>query len=270
MRETTPRFAGIGGHHSHRAGTVEWLTPPQYQPGGWERYGLDPCAPIIQPHPTARRTFTILDDGLRHRWTNDAGEKETIWLNPPYESGVIGLWLAAMARHNRGTALIFARTETEAFRRHVWESATAVLFMYGRINFLVGEAFSVIRTRRTYHAGDVAAGNAGAPTVLVAYGDEDAEVLAASGIDGQFVALLLSRSVLGAALRDATWSDIVVEALAEFDEPVRVADLWAVLKDHPKAAGKPHARAKVRQTLQLKARSLGRDRWAPVQQELAI
>ena len=24
-RETSPRFAGIGGHHSHQAGTVEWL-----------------------------------------------------------------------------------------------------------------------------------------------------------------------------------------------------------------------------------------------------
>jgi hypothetical protein len=28
-KETAPSFAGIGGHHSHKAGTVEWLTPPR-------------------------------------------------------------------------------------------------------------------------------------------------------------------------------------------------------------------------------------------------
>ena len=49
-RETAPRFAGIGGHHSAKPGTVEWLTPP------WllklltdtmgRAYRMDPCACI--------------------------------------------------------------------------------------------------------------------------------------------------------------------------------------------------------------------------------
>lgn len=169
MRETAPRFAGIGGHHSHHAGTVEWLTPP-WIIAALGPFDLDPCAPVYQPYSTAARSFTILDDGLRRAW---AGR---VWLNPPYATGTIDRWLARMADHGCGTALIFARTETEAFHRFVWGAATALLFMRGRINFHLPD-------------GTEASGNAGAPTVLCAYGNADANALAACTIKGHFVPL---------------------------------------------------------------------------------
>jgi hypothetical protein len=167
--ETAPRFSGIGGHHSHKAGTVEWLTPPEII-GALGPFDLDPCAPIEQPYPTAKRVLTVRENGLIQKW-----EGRT-WLNPPYSNGVIEQWLARMAEHNFGTALIFARTETDAFFRYVWEQATALLFMRGRINFHLPD-------------GARAKGNAGAPTVLCAYGVEDADVLAGCKIDGHFVPL---------------------------------------------------------------------------------
>jgi hypothetical protein len=128
MRETAPRFAGIGGHHSHKAGTVEWLTPPSII-AALGPFDLDPCAPESQPYPTAARTFTRRDNGLLQAW------KGRVWLNPPYTNGEIAAWLARLAEHGEGTALIFARTETDAFFSHVWERASALLFMRGRINF---------------------------------------------------------------------------------------------------------------------------------------
>lgn len=230
-RETAPRFAGIGGHHSAKAGTVEWLTPPSII-AALGPFDLDPCAPAAQPYPTAARVFTRRENGLIQRW---AGR---VWLNPPYTNGEIGLWLARMAEHNRGTALIFARTETEAFFRHVWDRAAGLLFMEGRINFHLPD-------------GSRARGNAGAPTVLCAYGQTDAEILAAAEIDGKFVPLVFPRSVLVETLAEPTWRELVERVLRDAGgEAVDVADVWRAIAAHPKAAGKQHGRAKVRQVLQ--------------------
>lgn len=244
---------GIGGHHSASAATVEWLTPPEVLAALGE-FDLDPCAPIEQPWPTAARRHTILDDGLAQPWSG------RVWLNPPYENGEIERWLGRMVEHGRGTALIFARTETEAFHRGVWAAASAVLFMRGRVHFHVGEAFSVVRTRQTFEAGARAKGNAGAPTVLVAYGADDADVLAECGIDGQFVPLMIGRSIL-IAMRVETWREIVEAALVGHDGPVRVADVWRAVSSHPRARRSRHAREKVRQTLQRHAERVGPDRW---------
>jgi hypothetical protein len=35
-------------------------------------------------------------------------------------------WLKKMSRHNTGTALIFARTETEAYHEFVWPHASGI------------------------------------------------------------------------------------------------------------------------------------------------
>ena len=54
---------GIGGHHSARSRTNEWLTPPSVlQALG--PFDLDPCAPVTRPWPTAREHYTEIDNGL--------------------------------------------------------------------------------------------------------------------------------------------------------------------------------------------------------------
>jgi hypothetical protein len=79
-----------------------------------------------------------------------------------------------MAAHGHGTALTFARTETSWFTETIWQAATAVLFTGGRLYFHRGD-------------GIRAKANAGAPSVLAAYGEEDAQALRESGIPGAFV-----------------------------------------------------------------------------------
>lgn len=236
--ETTPRFAGMGGHHSAKASTVEWLTPPSII-AALGPFDLDPCAPVVQPYATASQVYTVRDNGLRRRWHN------RVWLNPPYSNGVIDRWLARMAEHDHGTALIFARTETDAFFRHVWDRATALLFMRGRINFHLPD-------------GTCAAGNAGAPTVLCAYGMRDADVLAGCSIDGQFVPLRIPRSVIVSIFNasnegekiNMTWARALAEFYSAVDGPVALADLYRHFAGHPKAAGNPNYDAKLRQQLQ--------------------
>lgn len=239
------RFAGMGGHHSNQPQTVEWLTPPEIllALGGADSFDLDPATPDVQPWPTAKARYTRADNGLIKPWFG------RVYLNPPYTAAEIGLWLARMAEHDQGTALIFARTETDAFFRHVWDQASGLLFLRGRLNF-------------HYPDGTRAKANSGAPTVLCAYGADDTDILCGCGLNGQFVPLRFPRSVLVEALADITWSELVADTIRNFDGPVRVADLWALIKDHPKAKGKDNARAKVRQVLQLGAgASVGRDQW---------
>lgn len=66
MKEA-PLFTDIGGHQSAASKTDEWLTPPEILAalGGWESFDLDPAAPIVQPYPTARATFTKASNGVK-------------------------------------------------------------------------------------------------------------------------------------------------------------------------------------------------------------
>jgi hypothetical protein len=99
----------------------------------------------------AKQHYTVEDSGLHRPWHG------YVWCNPPYGAEA-ALWLARLAEHGDGMALIFARTETEAFTKHVWARARSLLFLTGRLHF--------------HHVDGTRAGaNSGAPSVLVAYGE---------------------------------------------------------------------------------------------------
>lgn len=227
-----PLFVGIAGHQSAASRTDEWLTPPAIinALGGAESFDFDPCSPINRPWPTARTHYTEHDNGLMLAW------RGRVWLNPPYSSTVLGKWLARMAHHNEGVSLIFARTETEAFFRNVWEKASAVLFIEGRLNF-------------HYVDGRRAKANAGAPSVLCAYGRTDADILASCDIEGQFVPLRLPRFVIASGL-DRTWLELVSDWLGKQSGPVALADLYRQFANHPKSKTNRNVDAKIRQVLQ--------------------
>lgn len=164
--EKEPRPTGMHGVHFEGMTRDEWLTPPSLL-SKLGSFDLDPCSPVNRPWPTAARHFTVVDNGLTRGWTG------RVWLNPPYGKET-PRWLARMAHHGDGIALIFARTETDAWQRYVWSAADAILFLNQRINF-----FNVDGTESTF--------NAGAPSALVAYGPANAEWLLQSGVPGAFV-----------------------------------------------------------------------------------
>jgi phage N-6-adenine-methyltransferase len=157
----------MGSHQSASGGADEWLTPPDLIDAlGF--FDLDPCAPIERVWSTANKHYTIEDDGLRQEWHG------RVWLNPPYSQAA--RWLHRLAEHGHGTALIFARTETRLWFDHVWPRATGLLFLRGRLHF-------------HYASGKRADANSGAPSVLVAYGERDAAVLASEPWPGKYVSL---------------------------------------------------------------------------------
>lgn len=156
----------MGGPQSSRMRSDVWLTPPHIL-AALGSFDLDPCAaPQPRPWATAARHICLPDDGLSAEW---AGR---VWLNPPY-SREARTWIARLATHGHGTALVFARTETGWFVEHVWRRASGLLFLHGRVRFC----------RLDGRPAD----NAGAPSVLVAYGPADATVLAGCGLDGTYV-----------------------------------------------------------------------------------
>lgn len=164
-------MSGMGSHQSPRMESDVWLTPPEILAALGE-FDLDPAAcQEPRPWPTAAAHYTVHENGLRKPWYG------RVWLNPPYGGPtVVGPWMRRMADHGRGTALIFARTETALFFETVWRRATALMFLEGRLFF--------------HRPDGVRAGNnSGAPSVLIAYGDEDAKLLQQCGLKGQFVDL---------------------------------------------------------------------------------
>lgn len=140
-------------------------------------FDLDPAG--APGHPTARDVWTPEEhgDGLAMPWHG------RVWLNPPYGRTMID-WVARLADHGQGTALLYARTETALFQDHVFPRARALLFLRRRVVFIPPD-------------GREAAGNRGAgtaPSVLVAYGDRDAAALRSCGLAGRVVETSVSET----------------------------------------------------------------------------
>lgn len=150
----------IGGFTHDRDlenGKEEWLTPPEIIKALGD-FDLDPCAPTdeTRPWPTAKKHYSILDNGLIKPWQG------RVWCNPPYGPKT-GEWMARCSAHGNVTALIFARTETRQFFDSIWPKAKAVCFIKGRLSF--------------YHVTGKKGGTAGAPSMLVTWDDDNANIL---------------------------------------------------------------------------------------------
>jgi len=156
----------LSGHQRpYRGATDEWYTPPELFAALALDFDLDPASPLDGPVPwvPARRFLTARENGLSAPWD----PHELVWLNPPYGPEV-GNWIGRLARHGRGVALLFARTDTRWF--HDWiPHADVVCFLAGRIHFYRRDG-----TRAHF--------NAGAPSMLVAYGDDAAEAVRRAGL----------------------------------------------------------------------------------------
>ena len=230
---------GMSSHQSHAAQTTTWLTPP-FVLNALGTFDLDPCAaPDPKPWPTATEHYTWpAQNGLELPWYG------RVYCNPPY-GAELAAWMRRMAGHGRGVALIFARTETDAFFASVWERASALLFLKGRLVFHNQDG-TIIRPDGKKN------GNGGAPSVLCAYGPDDAERLYESGLEGAFVPLARPVMIQIALLRNEpmpAWREVVRDAVAAMGGTAKLAELYERLETHPKVAGNPNWRAKIRQTV---------------------
>lgn len=163
------------GYVAHRNGDMggkqrdtRRLTP-KYIPEALGQFDLDPCgAPGWE---IAELTYLLEngDDGLRDPWFG------RVWLNPPYGKELTP-FLSRLADHGRGTALTFAATDTRWFHDYIYDRATAILFLKGRVTLLRED-------------GTPFGANGGAASCLTAYGIKDAIALAKAPLKGHFESL---------------------------------------------------------------------------------
>jgi hypothetical protein len=220
----------LGSHQSTIGRSQVHITPRRIL-DSLGAFDLDPCGNDPRPWDCAAVTFTEKDDGLAQDWFG------RVWLNPPFDRRVIADWLAKMAAHGCGVALVHARTETQWFRL-IREHASALLFLEGRVIFCKPDG-----SQQTTAAGKVA--NSGAPVLLAGYGGSDRDMLAACGLAGLFVPLIIPRAVLAQFV--GTWREAIEVAFPEGD--FALDDLYRVFASHPKAAANRNVKEKLRQTL---------------------
>lgn len=163
MPKTMSRF----NHADHRGGNDGFLTP-RWIIEALNGFDLDPCYGEPRPWPTAQRMIGPPEDGLSLSWSG------RVWLNPPYSR--VAAWIEALADHGNGTALVYARTDTEWFQTHVFRRASGILFLKGRLSFHRPDGSLVLTS-----SGKPS--NAGSPSCLVAYDSENALALNTSSLD---------------------------------------------------------------------------------------
>lgn len=151
-------------HHPNEGATNVWLTP-KHIIDALGPFDLDPCACDDCPTRCALNAFTEAQDGLAQPWSG------LVYCNPPYGPH-LGPWLQRCAEHNDSIALIMARTETAAVNP-VLASADLVLFLKGRLTFLRSD-------------GTLGKTNAGAPSMILAWGNRAVMRLRMSGLPGAY------------------------------------------------------------------------------------
>lgn len=154
----------LGSHQTTVGKSQNWITP------AWivEMLGpfdLDPAAASPRPWDCATRNLTR--GGLWKPWEG------RVWLNPPFNRYEVGKWIARLARHGNGIALLHARTEAAWFEP-VWAKASGILFLADRLYFY-------------YPDGRRAEANSGAPACLIAFSPNDRRRLEQSDISGNLV-----------------------------------------------------------------------------------
>ena len=127
-------------------------------------FDLDPCANCDSPKRLAPNSFTKSDDGLAQTW------RGRVWLNPPYGAEA-RVWLARLAEHGNGIALIPPRVGAHWFHEVVFNTCDAILFHKGRISFIEPAT------------GNPVKGN-NADSIFVAYGEENVKALHNSLLPG--------------------------------------------------------------------------------------
>lgn len=206
----------------------EWYTPlPLIKSLG--KFDLDPCAAPCRLLPNVKNHYTKEDNGLRLPW------KGRVWLNPPYSRDIIKYFMRKMSKHNNGIAFIFARTDTKFYQRWVLETCASILFIKGRIKFFNYEG--------------EAAYNAGAPSCLVAYGENNVEALEYSGIEGKHVLVNYSQLVVVGV--SPSWKSVVTIAMSRI-KTGNVAAVYEMVEmvAPDKVTSNKHYKEKIRQTLQ--------------------
>jgi len=146
-------------HVSNNSGVEEWYTPSELIEAARAVMGsidLDPASSVAaQQTVQAGQFFTLEDNGLLQDWHG------TVWMNPPYTSGLIGKFTEKLAAHVvagdviEAIVLVNNATETAWFQSLV-SVCSALCFPASRVKFLApdGEKGSPLQGQAILYAGE--------------------------------------------------------------------------------------------------------------------
>lgn len=103
--------------------TPQWITDPLGP------FDLDPCAAEQMPWEIARKSYTIIDDGLSQKWYG------FVWCNPPFSRSLRESFMQKMMEHNNGIILLPAACETDVWKKYVFGTASGVFMLHKRPYF---------------------------------------------------------------------------------------------------------------------------------------
>lgn len=146
----------------------EWYTPIEIIRSLGD-FDLDPCAPVNPLWKTARIMYNKNDDGLSKEWQG------RVWLNPPYSRPLIEHFVRRMAEHGNGIALLLNRCDNVMFHDIIFPTATAMKFLRKRIKF--------------YRADGTQGNSPGCGSVLIAWGEENADIIRNCTLKGKYIKL---------------------------------------------------------------------------------
>src|SRR5262249_883607 len=155
------------GSHQRTVGLSQNHITPRWIIDRLGPFDLDPAAADPRPWDCARISWA--SGSLERDWPREL----FIFLNPPFNRYEVAKWIAKLAQHGNGVALLHARCETEWFEP-IWQRAAAILFMADRIKFCRPD-------------GTEQPANSGAPAVCAAFGDQAVLRLHRCGIAGALV-----------------------------------------------------------------------------------
>lgn len=142
----------------NNTGNNEWYTPPKFIDAARIVLGqidLDPASSEIANQTVgASRIFTEQDDGLTKDWHG------TVWMNPPYASGLVGPFCEKFALSFRagditeGIVLVNNASET-GWWQALAEASSAICFPKSRVKFLrnSGEVGAPLQGQTIFYAG---------------------------------------------------------------------------------------------------------------------
>lgn len=124
---------------TQNSGNNEWYTPPEYIEAAREvMSGID-CDPasndFAQKTIKASEYFTAQRSGLDERWSG------TVWLNPPYEKGLVDKFISKYCTEDdvtEGIVLVNNATDTEWFHK-LASVSDAVCLKKGRIRYIAAD-----------------------------------------------------------------------------------------------------------------------------------